>query len=534
MPNIVREEKDTVRRNGPRAVCLWVGVVLCALLLSLCFTAEARGQAGDAPKGAVLEVSVVDMAAESQRISIPLNRSAIVRTTIAIDRADVVAAEIVEAQAISPTEILLTGKSYGRTNVVLWDPQNRQYVLDVTVELDLQALNDALQQIDPQSTAQANSVLGNIVLTGTVSGGERAERMIEIANLFLSAGRATGATTAVQNHLDIAGEQQVLLRCTVAEVNRSATRQLGIDGFLAGDDFRDAFVVNQLSGVNPINLGAAGNVNVTDTIPFLTGEGGVPLFPDVPISLGFPRVQMQLFIRALADNSLLKVLAEPNLVAISGETASFLAGGEFPVPVPQGNQTVTIEYREYGVRLNFTPIVKAHQRIRLKVRPEISELDFTAAARVEGLIVPGLSSRSAETTVELGDGQTIAIAGLLSEEIRGVTSELPGIGEIPILGALFRSVEYQRSNSELVVLVTPEIVSPMEPHQVPELPGSDIVEPTDWELYALGKLEGKPRDAGAEEPVTTEGGQPSEQAPSDPDQMSVHGPWGHASEGETQ
>jgi pilus assembly protein CpaC len=238
---------------------------------------------------------------------------------------------------------------------------------------------------------------------------------------------------------------------------------------------------------------------------------------------------MQLFIQAMADNSLASVLAEPNLVAISGETASFLAGGEFPVPVPQGNQQVTIEFREFGVRLNFTPVVIGHQRIRLRVAPEVSELDFTTAVQFQGSVVPGLSSRSTETTVEIGSGQTLAIAGLLSEQVRGIASRVPGVGDIPILGALFRSTTFQRSMSELVILVTPELVAPLEPHQTVPLPGQDLTDPNDFELYFLGMLEGS-RQANAANSFELSGEGRLSQATysTQPDELSIHGPWGHA------
>jgi len=314
----------------------------------------------------------------------------------------------------------------------------------------------------------------------------------------------------------------------VAEVNRAASRELGINGFLAGTNFRDGFIVNQLGGINPINMGAAADALVTRNMPFLTGEDGVPISSATTLSLGFPRAQMQLFLRAMADNSLLKILAEPNLVAISGETASFLAGGEFPIPVPQGNQQVTIDWREFGVRLNFTPLVRGHQRIRLRVAPEVSELDFSTAVQIEGFVVPGLKSRSSETTVELGNGQTIAIAGLLSEELRGIASRIPGIGDVPILGALFRSVNFQHSLTELVILVTPEIVAPLDAHQKVRLPGEDLTDPSDVELYMLGLLEGSDDSKTTDRLSSSRDAfAPGSGIESEPDELSVHGPWGH-------
>jgi pilus assembly protein CpaC len=215
-------------------------------------------------------------------------------------------------------------------------------------------------------------------------------------------------------------------------------------------------------------------------------------------------------------------------VAVSGETASCLAGGEFPHPVPQAgaaNGAITLELRELGVRVNITPGVLAHQQIRLRVAPEVSETDFSTAIQIQGFVVPGLTQRRVETTIEVGNGQTIAVAGLLSEQVRGIANRLPGIGEVPILGSLFRSVDYQRRQTELVVLVTPEIIAPMNPHQVPKVPGEDMRSPTDYELYALGLLEGvDPEDVPGE--ALPEEYDDGTVLKSEPEEMSLHGPWG--------
>jgi len=305
-------------------------------------------------------------------------------------------------------------------------------------------------------------------------------------------------------------------------------RELGINGFLGGDNLKDVFLVNQIAGINPINIGAAADTLVNQRIPFLTGSDGIPLLDKSSLSLGFPRVQMQLFIRALADNTLASILAEPNLVAISGETATFLAGGEFPIPVPQGNQQVTIEFREFGIRLNFTPLVKAHQRIRLRIAPEVSELDFTSSVQIEGFVVPGLTSRATETTVEVGSGETIAIAGLLSEQVRALASRVPGIGDVPVIGALFRSVNFKRSLTELVVMVTPEIVAPLDAHQPVELPTDGRQDPNDFELYLMGLLEGGPTANGGDQIDGADARVSESLVHTRPEELSIHGPWGRA------
>lgn len=487
----------------------------------------AVAQRGDAKPA--MRATVVDLSASLQRITVPINGSVTVETTIEVTRADVIAKRIADVRLLSARRILITGQDFGTTSVVLLGADDKQFVFEVSVELDLRRLNEAIRAIDPQSHAKAGSLFNHVVLTGTVSSAERATRIVELATLFLPLQTSGQPAATVQNHLEVAGEQQVLLRCVVAEVNRFASRELGINGFLVGKNAADAFLINQLGGINPISFGAAPDFPVSSLLApasqfFVTPEEGIPVSAQTTISLGFPRIQMQLFMRALADNSLLKILAEPNLVAISGETATFLAGGEFPIPVPQGFQTITIEYREFGVRLNFTPVVRGHQRIRLRVAPEVSELDFANGITLEGIRVPALRTRASETTVELGSGETIAIAGLLSEQANGVASRVPGIGDVPIIGALFRSVQFQRSQTELVILVTPEIIAPLDAHQKVSLPGEEMTDPSDSELYLLGLLEGSDTGNADLADAVSQGINPA----SEPDELSVHGPWGYA------
>jgi len=485
---------------------------------------NARAQTKDAAKPA-FRASILDMAASSQRITVPLHRSVTVETTVEAQRADVIAKQIADVQVVSPTRMLITGEAFGSTTVILSGTDGKPYAFEVDVELDLEKYNEALKGIDPQSNAKATSVMGNVVLVGTVSCAERARRIVELAELFLPPPTEGRPLTKVQNHLEVAGEQQVLLKCVVAEVSRAASRELGVNGFLAGENFKDGFLVNQLGGINPIDIGAGAGL-VTENLPFLTP--GIPTGQNSTLSLGFPRVQMQLFIKAMADNALLSVLAEPNLVAISGETSTFLVGGEFPILVPQGDFRVTVEFKEFGVLMNFTPVVQGQQRIRLRVAPEVSELDFTAAVQFQGSVVPGLRKRSTETTVELGNGQTIAIAGLLNDEVRGLASRIPGLGDMPVLGPLFRSVNFRRSLTELVILVTPEIVAPLDAHQTVKLPQDGRIDPSDYELYAMGLLEGRQECAcdGVDcDAKCKKHGQSVIE--SDPDELSVHGPWGH-------
>jgi pilus assembly protein CpaC len=208
-------------------------------------------------------------------------------------------------------------------------------------------------------------------------------------------------------------------------------------------------------------------------------------------------MSFEYFLSALKTNNLARVLAEPNVIVMSGQEANFLAGGEIPVPVPQsgsgGGTTITIEYKQFGVKLNVVPVALGSGRMRLKVAPEVSDLDFSNAVTLSGTQIPAITKRTVNTTIELGDGQTFAIAGLLNDRVQANRSSTPYLGELPILGALFRSVRYERKETELLVLVTPRLVAPLNPDQVPALPGEHWRHPKDGELYWL-------QDIGSDQP----------------------------------
>lgn len=479
-----RDGRPGAGRNRPGAFARFA-LTLVAGLIGL---GHAWGQAAGAAEASdqdAFTATWVPLESSVQQIDVGVGRSVRVQLSKPIVRAHAADEANVVVRVLSPVELLLTGKAPGTTQVIVWAEDERQLVFDVTVEINLDPLRKALVKVARSSKVSVEAVRGSILLTGTVRDPDTADRIVRIAELF--------APDRIHNHLQVAGEYQVLLRVTVAEISRTATRQLGINGFLAGDNFQDMFLVNNIGGINPSNIGAAAGAAATGPIPFLLGGGGIPVGPNTTFSLGFPRIQMQLFLQALRENGLARILAEPTLTTISGQPAEFLAGGEFPIPVPQGGAggatSITIDYREFGVRLQFTPTVLGSGRIRLMVRPEVSELDFTSAVNLTGFVVPGLSTRMVSTTVEVGNGQTIVIAGLLSDRIRANSTKIPGLGEMPVLGALFRSVRYQRNLTELVIMVTPEIVAPQNPDQVLPIPGNDLMDPDDWELFGLGVLE---------------------------------------------
>jgi pilus assembly protein CpaC len=313
--------------------------------------------------------------------------------------------------------------------------------------------------------------------------------------------QVSGAIAAwrIINLLRVPGSQQVLLKVRVAELNRTALRLIG-SNFLGVDPHTGAIVGSQIStnvsgagqvGANPA-LGSHLFGSVTSPVGSLTSTGGTTVF-------GIFRDGNFMFtFDALRRNQLLKILAEPNLVAFNGQQASFLAGGEFPVPVPQVGvggvaPTITVRFKEFGVRLGFVPYILDGDRIRLTVAPEVSTIDFTIAVTLVqgGSPVPGLNTRKALTTVELEQGETLAIAGLLQLELDGTTQRIPGLGDLPIIGPFFSNTSGTRMDKELVVLVTPYLIEPMKHDQVPPTPGDEVKEPNDLELYFLNRIESR-------------------------------------------
>ncbi len=294
----------------------------------------------------------------------------------------------------------------------------------------------------------------------------------------------------------LAGAQQVNLQVRIAEVSRTAIRALGINYFGTGTDFFGGQVLGPAGGtaLNPVSIGPPAGANAgAPSLPFVF-SGNVAVSPAVTLFAGFPRAPFEFFLEALAENQYLRILAEPNLVALSGEQASFLAGGEFPIPIVQGGvlsaASVTIEWKQFGVRLNFKAVVLGDNTIRLFVAPEVSELSDVGAVVIQGFRVPSLTMRRAETTLELKSGQTFVMAGLIQRQSIARASRIPGAGDLPVIGALFRSVRYQEGETEVVVLVRATLAEPVSLSKMPPSPGMSHVVPNDWELYGLGQLEG--------------------------------------------
>jgi len=435
-----------------------------------------------------------------------------------IDAAEVTDSGIADLIVATPARLLLVGKAIGETQLRLRTGRDIS-VHQINVQPNTATLQKIILATAPTSDVRIDTIRGQLVLMGRVSDAQDVTKIEQLARAYQGGD--------IINHLSVAGVQQTMIRVVVAEVNRDASRQLGVNwGFGGSDLSRNFFFANNVNQINPTVFGSNGLADVT-TGQLTYAVNPTALGPNANFTLGFPRAELQWFLNALRENSLGRTLAEPNLVAISGQTATFLAGGEVPIPVTQGGAVagaITIEYREFGIRLSFTPTVLGGQVMRLHVMSEVS--DAVPAGQLQGIPTFSFETRRVETTIECGNGQTFAIAGLLDDSIRAVSSKIPGLGDLPVLGTLFSSVDYQRSRTELVVLVTPELVSPMDPEMVPPVPGADIQEPSDEELFFLQRLEAAKPEAATVEPVTAP--EPEVEAPN-PSVLAgngaTHNPW---------
>jgi pilus assembly protein CpaC len=392
--------------------------------------------------------------------------------------------DVADVQVRSPTLVYVLGRQAGETTIYAVDEADRT-ILDraVRVRHNLPRLTETIRRIAPDAQLRAESVQGAIVLEGTVGSAAEAADIAEIASRFL------GENEVLLNRLAVTAPTQVNLRVRIAEVSRATTKELGINWEAVFNP--GTFIFGIATGRSALfNFFTAPDGSIVP-IPGVTGSGNV-LRSTTRADAVFGqynrgRFNLNAVIDALEEEGLVTILAEPNLTALSGETASFLAGGEFPIPVGQRNNEITIEFKQFGVSLAFTPTVLSEDRISLRVRPEVSELTENGAIRLEAITIPAIAARRAETTVELASGQSFAIAGLLQNNVSNNLQKLPGLGDLPILGALFRSQRFQRNESELVIIVTPYTVRPVS---APALaaPTDGYVAPSDVERIILGRL----------------------------------------------
>ena len=396
----------------------------------------------------------------SAPLRVMVGKSLLINTTERLRRISITDESIAYAQPITPTQILVHGKSPGEVSLLIWDELERSRSFDLRVDVDVSTCAEEEHRVFPDEQINVTPSRAAVVLSGHVSTEDVAKRAGELASAY---------SPKVVNVLTFGpvGAQEVLLQVKFAEVDRTALTQMGINFISTGAaNTLGTVTTGQYGGFGPQTLTPGGqNGGATTTPPVTTLNNVLNLF------LFRPDINFGAVIEALQNRSLLQILAEPNLIAVNGKEASFLAGGQFPFPIVQpgnGFTAVTISFKEFGVRLQFTPVIMPNGNIHLKVAPEVSTLDFSNALTISGFTVPALSTRKAETEFELQDGQSFVIAGLIDNRVTDIWNKIPGLGDIPILGNFFRSKSLQKSNSELMVLCTVRRISPNM--ELPALP----------------------------------------------------------------
>ncbi len=439
-----------------------VTIVSCSALALALFAGQAvwsqstPAQAAPAAQPPAAEATYQD---STNELAVTVGKSVLVDCAQPIQRVAVGIGDIAEATAISPTEIMVDGKTAGETSLIIWDIHGGRQFFNVTVRAQATVTGDSLDAIRrelraelPGQTIRVSYSNNNIFLRGTVSDLVSSARAVQIAS---SAGK-------VVNLLDVdvpKSDPQILLKVRFASVDRNRARQLGINLFNLG-------LGNAVGGVTttqfaPPSITSSGS----------TGSGGISgvggsatLSNEFNLLAYFPGLGVGADISALETKGVVQVLAEPNVLATNGKEASFLAGGEFPYPVAQGStgglSTVTIQFKEYGIRLNFIPTITPRGTIRLQVAPEVSALDYSNEVDISGFEVPGITTRRVNTEVELADGESFMIGGLLDKSTSDTFEKIPFLGDIPIIGKLFQSEQRTKNDTELIVIVTPEVVAP--------------------------------------------------------------------------
>jgi pilus assembly protein CpaC len=420
--------------------------------------------------GAGVEV----ISGKGRKINLEAGKSVIIRSEVDIVRVSSANPDVATVTALSPKQVYVTaGKTSGVTNITLWQAEDKvAAVYDVEVAPDVSSIKEKIQRLFPEEKGvRITASHDSLTLTGTVSS-------TAVLSQVLALTEAYGGDKKVINMVQVSGVHQIMLEVRVAEMQRTLTKQLSINfTTLAGASFGAGLLANPGSVAGSVSgsINTPPLLNIAPTTNALFHIAGNPSWT--------------VFLDALKQDGLVKVLAEPTLMALSGQTATFLAGGEFPVPIPQGLGSVAIQYKPYGVQLSFTPTVLDDNRISMKVTPEVSELDFTTAVTISGTTVPGLTKRGVSTVIELGDGQSFALAGLLQDNITETIGKFPYLGDVPVLGPLFRSSNFQRNETELVVIATPHLVKPIDLKNQP-LPTDRYVEPSDTDFFLRGLLQG--------------------------------------------
>jgi pilus assembly protein CpaC len=388
-----------------------------------------------------------------QTLHLLVGRSIVITSPARIKRVSIADPTIAEAIVVSPNQVLVNGKTPGGVSLIVWDETDQSQSFEVSIDIDVLGLSQKIREVFPNEDVHLDTSRDVVMLSGKISSKEVADKILEIVK-----GVTPKVTSLMQVPSTPAGE--ILLQVRFAEVNRALIKQFGI---------------NILSLPGSKNIGTISTQQYAP--PQLTTANGVGTTPTTGSAIGIsdllnififrPDINLAATIKALQEQNVLEILAEPNLMTESGKDASFLAGGEFPFPILQstggsgGFAGITIQFKEFGVRLNFTPTLTPDGLIHLKVKPEVSSLDFTNALTLQGFVIPALATNRVESDMSLSDGQSFAIAGLMDNRVTEQMQKIPGIGDIPILGKLFTSKSLNRSKNELVIVVTPHIIHPL-------------------------------------------------------------------------
>lgn len=413
------------------------------------------------------EVLRVMQGQASESLNVPMNRAVVVESDVPFAELSIANPGIADISTLSDKSIYVLGKAPGRTTLTLLSPDGQLISnVDVHVTPDIAEFKERLQQILPGENIEVRTANDGIVLSGTVSSTAKLDRALDLASRY--------APDRVSNLMVVGGTQQVMLKVRFAEMNRTVSKALG--GGLT------------VSGSGSDGSGIVGG-----------GAGLANAFGGVGVNFGVGDLTFQVLLEALETKGMVRTLAEPNLTALSGQEAKFLAGGEYPVPVAQDNDTITVEFKPFGVELNFTPVVVDQDIINLTIDAAVSSLDPANGISInEGFDIAAFKRRETSTTVEMRDGESFAIAGLLQDDFRDSVTQLPWAADIPVLGALFRSADYQRAQSELVIIVTPHLVTPVAGEAL-ALPTDRVRIPTEREMFLFGDVATSPKKGAAAE-----------------------------------
>lgn len=434
------------------------------------------------------EVLSVMRGSPSSALHVPMNRAVVVESDTPFTEVSIANPGIADISTLSDRTLYVLGKEPGRTTLTLLGGDGRLITnVEVQVTPDIDEFKERLQQILPGEQIEVRTAANGIVLSGTVSSTARLDRALELAERY--------APERVSNLMTVGGVQQVMLKVRFAEMQRSVSKSLSSSLAMQGTALGDNLGLS--AGTGALASGDAIASGLNGTLP-ATGANGATLF-----GFNAGAVEVGILLEALESRGVVRTLAEPNLTALSGQEARFLAGGEYPVPVSQDGGSISIEYKPFGVELNFVPRVVDGDLINLELEAAVSSIDPSNGFTQGGFTVDAFRRRETSTTVEMRDGESFAIAGLLSDDFVDLNEQLPFLGDIPVLGAMFRSAEYERQQTELVIIVTPHLVTPTRGEAL-ALPTDRVRPPTERDLFLFGRTSAEPGGAAPQQGAAAE------------------------------